>query len=46
MFRKWYQTQDGLGKNSNGLGELERALCRNNVGGYMHIVIQKHIDGN
>ena len=46
MLRKWYQTQDGLGQNSNGLEELKRALCRNNVGGYMQTVIQKHIDGN
>ena len=32
MLWKWYQTQDGLGQNSNGLKELERALCENNVG--------------
>ena len=44
MLRKWYQTQDGLGKNSNGLEELKRALCRSNVGNYVQTVIQKHFD--
>ena len=44
MLRKWYQTQDGLGQNSNGLEELKRALCRSYVGNYVQTVIQKHFD--
>ena len=44
MLRKWYQTQDGLGQNSNGLKKLKRALCRNNVGNYVQTVIQKRFD--
>ena len=44
MLCKWYRTRDGLGKNSNGLKELKRALCKNNVSNYVQTVIQKHFD--
>ena len=44
MLCKWYRTQDGLGKNSNGLEELKGALYRNNVGNLVQTVIQKHFD--
>ena len=32
LYHKWYKTQDGLGKRSQGLKELERALTAPNVG--------------
>ena len=44
MLRKWYQTQDGLGQNSNGLEELKGAIRTSNVGGYLLTVIQRHFD--
>ena len=44
MLCKWYQTQDGLGQNSNGLKELENALFENNMGDLVQTVIGKHLN--
>ena len=44
MLCKWYQTQDGLGRNSNGLEELVRTLRNNNLDNYVQTVVQKHFN--
>ena len=44
MLRKWYKTQDGLGRNSEGLKRLEAALCKVNRGNEIRTVLRNHFD--